>query len=526
LNYTYKNFLPLLLIVLASSFFYVIAVIFYPGFHTDDYFNFGLAVTNYSNIFSLNFSNLSPYELSHFVIRPVAFINTLLNYYFFGENSQLMKLGIIPIHVAFVFLFYYLLILLSDFFKKPHNPYIALAISLVLSFHPNNFWWVYWIGNQNELYMILFYTLALICVLKYILKGDNKFLWLYLVLFLLSIASKQQGLHLPILVIFALWLFKNKIPAERYKSAMKFSLMGAIFSVVLSGLTFVFFSVDSFKLEYLFKKPFSMFGNLIFVIFPFYSISVYNFFLQNKLLAVIAVILFIVSMVMFAVKKNHLRNLTALFVVTIITFYPRIFETANNRINSIHVLFFCIGLYFFIEEFKIRSKFVYPVLLLFVFLNVLEIQNVSSYCQKINQKIEQEVQQYINSDYSNANVISVAYQPHIFPFELYFLKNKKFGFEKVNLIPIGYSSDLIKDNYDFNSSGKSVKSEIRNDTLIVYTADKKTSLYKEGFYRNSFTGFDKINISTSDAKFPLNYLPYSKQRFIYFNNTEWNEVSR
>jgi len=250
MSFLQKNFFHLLLMAFLSSIFYGIAIYLYPGFHTDDYLNFGLVSLNYRNFFSLNILSISSYELSHFVIRPISYLSLFYNHILFDTNSVLMKSAIIPIHIIFVCLFYCFLNLSSEFFQIKFNVYLALFISILLSFHPNNFWWVYWVSNQNELLMMLFYLLALIFILKYLNGSVKKYLWLYLIAFLLSIFSKQQAIHLPILIIFFCLIFKDKISAERFNAVLRVSLIGVFFTVVLSIVSFLFFSVDSFQFEY------------------------------------------------------------------------------------------------------------------------------------------------------------------------------------------------------------------------------------------------------------------------------------
>ena len=499
----------------------------YPGFHTDDYFDFGLAASNYENTLSLNFSALSTYEISHFVLRPISFLNLLYNYNFYGINSLAMKIAVIPIHIIFVCLFYYLLNLLCNFLKLSFNPSIALVISLLLSFHPNNFWWIYWICNQNELLMMLFYTLALIFILKYISEDKKKYLWLYLISFLLSIAAKQQAIHLPVLIIFFSWVFKSKLSDEKYRIILKFSFVALIFSVVLSAVTYLLFSVDSFQLEYILKKPFSLFGNLLFVVFPFRSISVYNFFLNNKIYAVAAMLLIASVLVLFVRRNNNLKTIISIAVFTLITFYPRIFETANNRINSIQVLFFCMAFYFVIERWKMNKKLVPSVILVLILLNIVEAKNVSDYYKSINEKLQSEVYEYISSDFSSESIVAASYLPHIFPFELFYIKNKKFGYEDVNLIPIGYSHDFLKDNYQATVQAQLIKAGVQNDTLIISTESDNVNLYKEGLYKKKFKEFENINTSkSSEVKFILGILNPNKRKLIYYDGIKWGTVVR
>ncbi len=127
-------------------------------------------------------------------------------------------------------------------------------------------------------------------------------------------------------------------------------------------------------------------------------------------------------------------------------------------------------------------------------LNIVEAKNVSDYYSKINQQLEVEVKEYIDGNLSS-HTVAASYFPHIFPFKIYFFKNKKFGYEDVNLIPIGYSGDFIKDNYTFDGAKLHIKTTIENDTLIVNGYSNNLNIYKDGLYKNSFVDYDKISIS-------------------------------
>ena len=265
-----------ILIILSNLLFFIPFIIALPDHYLDDYVVFGLINTHPNNLISLNPSD--PYFL---FLRPISYFSFWIDYNLFPMMPLMMKFETLLFHLLLVVAVYFLLIELKKYFDlKISNTWIFF-ITLAYSCYPDNFRWITWISNRTELLMILFYVISLFSALKFLNSEKSYYhlLGFQFIFFLMSILSKQQSLHLPFLFLFFVW-YKKEIDTSRRRLILLCVIVFEI--VIVIGYTILNASMHQPEslifLENLWKKPFSLFGNLLIVINPYCGEMLYNYF--------------------------------------------------------------------------------------------------------------------------------------------------------------------------------------------------------------------------------------------------------
>ena len=512
------------LIIISGYYLYLISV--YPYFLTDDYLNFGIINLNYSNFISFNLPAVSTYERFYFYTRPITYLISIIDLKVFSENSFLMKIFSIILNSVLIYSLYLYLLELAVFLKKEIKGVAVLIALVFFSLHPNNMWWIYWISNQNEMLMIGFYVIALWCILKYLNTTEIKFLNFYLVFYFLSILTKQQPLHLPVLVIAAIYFNRTKISSDKFLSLRKYSIIGFLLMIFYTIFTFLN-STNSFKAEYFLKKPFSLAGNLLYVIFPLNSLSNYEYFVAHKEIAIILFFIFsLLILYMIIRKKIKVKTTLFIFSIVIISFYPRLIDGANNRINTIQVLFLMTSLFLFLTYRPDLKKYIITTWSILILLNCFETAYLTKYYNSLREIQQVQAKEYIKDENKN-KVSAISFWSHLLPYQVFFLKNNAFGKEDLNSIPLSYS--ILNEGKSYSNNIK-VNCILKNDNLDIRTVeDPDVRIDIDNFNPKS----KAIKYLQDDINYEKGFkeltLPLDsnlkKVKLIYFDGIKWARIN-
>lgn len=108
--------------------------------------------------------------------------------------------------------------------------------ALLFGIHPMRVESVAWITERKDLLYALFYLLALLSYIQYIVRGKNIRLVLTFLFFMLSLLSKIQAVALPLSLVLLDWYFKRK---PDLKSVMeKIAFFGFSLAAGLAALVF------------------------------------------------------------------------------------------------------------------------------------------------------------------------------------------------------------------------------------------------------------------------------------------------
>jgi hypothetical protein len=260
----------------------------------------------------------------------------------------------------------------------------------------------------------------------------------------MSILSKQQSLHLPFLFLFFVW-YKKRINTSKHGLI----LLCVIAFEVIIVICYSFLNASMHQpaslifLESLWKKPFSLFGNLLIIANPFYGEIFYNYFILHKELAV-ALTFVLGSLIFFALFKSKKVNSSILvLLVYLILSFPRMFVASGSRVNSIQVLFLIIVVFNFIILHK--EKVAQYVVIFFLVLNTLTICKFYFIDKYYNNTYTQRINKLI-SVYDENTFLLISKDPLMISCQYYYLKNNQYSYKSLKMVPILYS-ELISVNY-------------------------------------------------------------------------------
>ncbi len=508
---------------------FIPTIILHPSFLTDDYLIFAKIKQNISTPISTN-----PSEEFFLFLRPVVYFSFWLDYNIWHTYAIGMKITTLLLHLFYVVIFLLTIINIRNFLKKQVPNYCLLLLAIAFSFYPDHLISIEWIANRTELLSSMFYAVAVLSVFKYLTTYDEKkyLLYVYFISFLFSILSKQQGIHLPFLILFLLIVFKNRFLPDRYRNILTFSIIGTIFSIVISFLNYKLFPdyIINFS-QFITKKPFSFIGIIIYLFNPNIGSYLYSFFIVNKSLALVLLCFLILFLFYFIRIRKILINATKLLILILLTaiiFYPRVFAVGGNRLNSIQVLWF-----YLIISIVLMFRFNKTNVFLVIFLIGLNLTSLI-----INYKNDLNLLKLKKSEIKNLVIQENKYQKELYvltcpditllSYELYYFKYNNFGKYDLNYSPIQYRSLISCLNGLKTKKIKCILSNkhifisiiLKNIFLIINTKDLNEP--KSKLIIEELINSDEKRDSTYkliEVKFLNDFL--INHKIIYFSGIKW-----
>lgn len=524
----------LALIVFVNLIFYLPIIFSSLKFYDDDFIIFTYINNNpYSPIIT------DPYAQYFLFLRPLSYFSFWIDYTLFSDNYIAIKLVSLIFHIIFIMVVYFLLNRISKRFNLFTDTKIILLLCLILSIHLDPLLLIIFINNRTEQLMILFYSLSLLYFIKYTEVFYKKYIVLSFLYFLLSVLSKQTGLHLPLVfLVFILYEYHlSKTTYFRDKGLVYFFIFSVIIIFISTILNLYFYENQVSIFDNLLKKPFTIFSIFIHTVIPLYSNYIHSYFIINKLYAVILFIIAfsIIILFFFLLKKKYkIKNdkiFLALALFTIILI-PRIFAIGSQRLNSIMLVWICIS-FLFIDKFISNRVLIYSTLIiLFLFSTISFYVRSKDITASNNFKEENfaKLSKLIDSRKSNTLVLcSDTYD--VVPYKYHYYNKHYFGkSDKLISVPILY--ELVLVNYDISLYKKVFINCGRNGNqftlssddpliyLLIYKNDSSINLVniKETLISDSGRGYKKIVFSLS--KDLLNGV----DNIVYFNGLNWIEL--
>lgn len=450
-----------ILIILSNFLFFIPFIIALPDHYLDDFVVFGLINSHPNNLISLN-----PFDPYFLFLRPVSYFSFWLDYKLFPMMPLTMKFESLLFHLLLVVSVYFLLTELKKYFNlKISNTWIFL-ITLVYSCYPDNFRWITWISNRTELLMILFYVISLFIAIKYLNKEKPHIhlLVLQFIFFIMSILSKQQSLHLPFLFLFFVW-YKKRINTSKHGLI----LLCVIAFEVIIVICYSFLNASMHQpeslifLESLWKKPFSLFGNLLIVINPYYGEMLYNYFVINKWLAFLLAVMFLFAFLLLVVRLKKIKFLLLIFISFLIISFPRIFVHAGSRINSLQALYIFILLLGLIAVYK-EKQFRISIIMCCI-LNLTTIYKYYSVEKIFTQSYSIRIHQLVSLYNDNSFIITTKDQLTL-NYQYNYVIKKQYGNKQLNMAPILFSE---LSNIEYGKQIPRVSVVLSNNIVSIQT---------------------------------------------------------
>lgn len=511
-------------IILLNLVIYIPVIFLIPGFILDDYYLFYIISQNPGLPVSTD-----PSEAFFLFMRPFSYLLFWCDYHIFNANPILIKFFSLFLHLILIIVFYFLLKEIIPRIIKKSDDLLIFLTTLILSFHLDSAIWIYWISNKTELFVVLFYVLSISAFVKFINTQRKKYLLLCALFYLLSITSKQTGLHLPVLLMFIIYLLNLKFDTENRRRVIVFIVFSLIIMILFSTINYYVYKSDLNISQIIWKKPFSLIGNFLHVIIPYHSPIVYNYFLMNKTFAIILVGFFVISFLSLLVllKKEKSKAILLTLVFLLITIYPRILAVAEHRINGILVFWFVVFLALIMH--KLRRKLYIIILLLILsysvitlFIRMGELENkIITYDNWIL-----NYNKIINST-TKKDFVVVAENNFTLNYQAFYQLNKRFGcIEGVINSPVFYDVSLVYfDIEQFHKPfisvyrfGNSFWIESLNN-LIYLSIDKRRVkdyyIFNKIIPQHKSREYRQINF-IFDKTFSID-----EYNFIYFNGVRW-----
>lgn len=511
-----------LTIIIANILFYLPILFKFPNFWEDDYAVFAYIKENINFPISLN-----PNVEFFLFLRPVSYFFLWIYYNIWSLHPLYMKMASLAIHITSILLLYGLILEITRFFKTKIPHLSILLCVLVVSFHPDSSISILWISDITELLGVLFYTICLFLFFKYLNKDQNNLILMGMLFFyFLAIGSKQQPLHFPLLVLFITYLVRDKIPEEKFKALRWFSLVGITVMVIYSITNYLIYGKYTNSIvANLWKKPFSIAGIAMYILFPLQGQSVYNFFLLHKSFPVIILFLSVIVTLHFCWKsggKKKIKSLVNSILFMVIIFYPRMSASGQNRINSVQILWlFVIILFAIWYNKRVNLTGLFAFLLLFYSISSLLFINKEFLNRQVipNTEVAKDLLTKI-SDNKKYYIVTVPTYCINIPYYLYYLKNHDFG-KLTNIVISGITANNI--NYNEIKS-KMVFCSIKNNELHIKALSENICIYNTTDLSYQLESKNGRGLAEGYYKIP-NYILMNGYRILYHNGMSWENLS-
>jgi len=158
--------------------------------------------------------------------HPLTILVLAVEYKLFGLDAVGYHAVNISLHLINTMLVCYTVLLLSD------KIIIALVAALLFGVHPLHVESVAWAAELKDLLYTLFFLASYIFYLKYIKIRQTKFLFIALLLFLLSLLSKAMAASLPAVLLLTDYFKGRKINVKVILEKVPFLLLAGILGIV------------------------------------------------------------------------------------------------------------------------------------------------------------------------------------------------------------------------------------------------------------------------------------------------------
>jgi tetratricopeptide (TPR) repeat protein len=191
--------------------------------------------------------------------HPLTMLSFAINYQLGGEDPFSYHLINLILHILNSILVFYFIYLICN-----RKLFIAAATALLFAIHPMHVESVAWISERKDVLYAFFFLLSSICYYKFLIKSENRFYFLAIFLFILSLLSKPAAVILPLVLILLQYSRYGELKIRRLMHLAPFFLL----SLAL-GLITVHYqdaAIQSLDTHSFFRK----------ILFGFYGIMMYS----------------------------------------------------------------------------------------------------------------------------------------------------------------------------------------------------------------------------------------------------------
>lgn len=324
INTFYKTNLFFLIILTVVVFVIYGQSINYKITNLDDDYLIDQNITYISNFKNIpNFFMESCYYSKEFpYYRPILSLSFATEAIFFGYNLKVTHTANI---IYFILSIFCIFLLVS---QLRFNSSVVKFICLLLAVHPILMSCPLWIPARNDTLLVIFFTLTLTYFIKFIETNNKKDLFFFMLLFILSIFTKETALVLLPIFPLTLYCFSYKISKQQLFKT--FSILLPILAVyfILRAISITTVELSSYLTNYKESASVIITGLLTYIdkfIIPDYlPIMLYKIKLTPKLLTVNIIVLLLTMIFLFTkfINKKVILFAATWFVLSLLpTFF-------------------------------------------------------------------------------------------------------------------------------------------------------------------------------------------------------------
>lgn len=169
---------------------------------------------------------------------PLTSLTFALEHHFFGLNPKVYHINNILLHLLCTALVFLLLKQVGA------SLFITFIVTLLFGIHPMRVESVAWITERKDTLYTLFFLLALMAYIRYRQKGNIRFYFLSLFIFVFSLLSKIQAVTLPLVLILADYYLDKKFDLRKLWDKAPFFALS-----LLTGLAGIYFLSEDGSLD-------------------------------------------------------------------------------------------------------------------------------------------------------------------------------------------------------------------------------------------------------------------------------------
>lgn len=521
-KYPYNK--ALLILSAVAVLVYGLVIILIPDFITDDYYIF-----TYINGYSTYPISLNP-EMEFFLfIRPLSYLSFWIDYTLFSTNAVLMKFHSLVYLLGSVVLVYYIFKMLSDRLGWNISNRLIIVLTAIFATHFDMLTTVFWISNRTEILSFFFYLSAT----AYFLREENhsgvKYLTIISILYLLSILAKQSSLHLPlVMIILEFVLNKNKLREWKWDLIRNYSVLIFIM-IIFSIISYTTNKSESVNiLTQIWKKPFSFIGTIGYSFNTLLGDYLYNYFLFNKLYALIVLLLLTAGAAYLLYKTDSIKRIIPYLLILIVSAFPRLFVVGGRRLNTIQIFLLLLLVVAMWGTYKNRvlRKFVMLFALFWLSLTIITTTADLQREIKINEITKSKIVE-LNKLIEQNNGVKILVAPDIMliPYQLYYYNKGEFGKADIDRTSLHYRAI----SYLLDAEKKNCITAHRKNEYVVVKSTSDTIIldydkqYEDGVISTKPTTAGRMGFS--EITLEQNKLNPQNKVLIYYNGEEWAPVN-
>jgi len=305
----------------------------------------GFSVHNLIQIFSSSYVN-------HYL--PITMLTYMTEYQFFQLNPVVFHFTSLFLHIINCLLVFALIYSLSG------KHLISLFVALLFAIHPLRVESVVWIAERKDVLSSFFTFLSLLSYIWFIKKGDRKFYFSCIILFLFSLLSKPMAVSQPFVLLLIYYLKNGRLNKKAVVETIPVFIIAVVFAAIALNTQKVFSPFgDSVPLSILQRICVPFYGLIFYLVkslLPFHLCSFYPF--PTKSDSVLNFMLIASPFLVFSIAavacyfKAYSRKVVFGLLFFIITILPvlQIVVTGNVIVAERYTYMPMLGIYFIVAH--------------------------------------------------------------------------------------------------------------------------------------------------------------------------------